>query len=435
MSKLQAPYTDAMRLGMGFNSFTQQLCINDAVRVVQGNVNVPATEGTLRTVPLSAPTSTASSTAPRVSQDVVWTAKFVTKVSEIVDTLNVSGSLQIKCDAIGGSGKASATFVDTNKIKESDINYLISAKVVNQRLEAPDLTQFAPLANVPASEFTNVYGDSFISGFLEGGEFNALISIKAKEKSAVQKIMGQLQVNLAFAGGAVQVAGTAAGGKDSVNTKIDGETTISVSWKGGGDIQGSETTDWTLETLKKVAIAFPQKVLNCPIRTHAILTEYSDLKSFHTSTTVKGSPLDYENAGVYSSELLDMYLEYKEIARGIRQALLGVEQEQVTLKAQPTKEEFKTRAAKAMEDYNKRLQAYQASPPAGSSPPMPPNAIKPYDPSIFGLEEASTDCRFEMIKIVREVDAVAQDPRIAAQNRPYQYLQPMVFRMLVPIAT
>lgn len=35
--------------------------------------------------------------------------------------------------------------------------------------------------------------------------------------------------------------------------------------------------------------------------------------------------------------------------------------------------------------------------------PLPSNKVQLYGPDIFGLELASRDCRFEMIKIVREV--------------------------------
>jgi hypothetical protein len=35
--------------------------------------------------------------------------------------------------------------------------------------------------------------------------------------------------------------------------------------------------------------------------------------------------------------------------------------------------------------------------------PLPANPVEPYDADIFGLEVAARACRFEMIKIVREV--------------------------------
>lgn len=113
----------------------------------------------------------------------------------ITDT-NV-GSLAIKVDAIGASGKAEGHYFDSNIFKDSDINYLIQVKVTNQKLVANDVTQFVPIRNVQPSQFTEVYGDSCklthntmsaryadtgtdISGFLEGGIFNALISVKLK---------------------------------------------------------------------------------------------------------------------------------------------------------------------------------------------------------------------------------------------------------------
>jgi hypothetical protein len=39
----------------------------------------------------------------------------------------------------------------------------------------------------------------------------------------------------------------------------------------------------------------------------AILTKYTSLRSFHEQT-VRGTPLDYEIAGIYTSALLDSYM-------------------------------------------------------------------------------------------------------------------------------
>lgn len=35
--------------------------------------------------------------------------------------------------------------------------------------------------------------------------------------------------------------------------------------------------------------------------------------------------------------------------------------------------------------------------------PLPSNPVRLYDADVFGLEVAASDCRFEMIKLVREV--------------------------------
>ncbi|KAJ7351546.1 hypothetical protein DFH08DRAFT_923452 [Mycena albidolilacea] len=454
MAYLLAPYNSAMRLGMGFNSFTQQLCINDAVKTTD---NQTATEKNLR------PQYKKGDMDSSTSQVVTWSAKFVDRISEVTDSLNISGSLEIKCDAIGGGGGASAHFIDSNKFKESDLNYFIQVKVTNEQLVAHDVTEFCPIANVSDADFTRVYGDSFISGFIEGGEFNALVSIKLKDRSKAKEIGGQLKVELDLK--AASVKGTAKGDKKDLESSYEGETTISVSWTGGGDIKDESVTDWTFATLKAVAMEFPEHVMACPMRTNAILTKYTSLKSFHEKT-LKGSPLDYENAGVYSSALLDAYMDFKVMWRNIQMAAWEVEQGQSYLIAKLNLPEFSEMAAEAKKYYAAQTVRYQKSllgpavesgtssliengGPEGDGStvmqvvkaglhepveaPLPPNALTPYPATIFGLDKARRDCRFEMIKIVKEVDAVAHDPKVAIDpSRIWQYLSPAVFRLLLP---
>lgn len=85
--------------------------------------------------------------------------------------------------------------------------------------------------------------------------------------------------------------------------------------------------------------------------------------------------------------------------------------------------------------------------------PLAANKVELYDPDIFGLEVAARECRFEMIKIVREVrqilqhpcapdtdmalqvDAVTKDPQVACDpDRTSQYLSPSIFRLLLPVS-
>lgn len=221
---------------------------------------------------------------PFVPQEVTWTAKFVDRLSEVTDSLNISGrlvctsvysrikvsrclsgigSLQIKCDLMGGAN-ASGGFLDMNKFKESDINYFIQVRVTNQRLEVPNLTELDPSA-APSSEFTRVYGDCFISGFTTGGEFNALVSIKLKDHSTANEIRGKLEGELNLK--AAKLKGEVAGEKTSSSLNIDGETTISVSWRGGGQIKADDVKDWDLNSLREIAMAFPDYIMQYPLRT------------------------------------------------------------------------------------------------------------------------------------------------------------------------
>ena len=98
-----------------FNSYTQTLCINDVVQKPNG---IKASETDLQvklppenTNSLTGPTNTSNeskvlSGTPRsrivvssdgqreVSQTVTWTAKFVDKISEVTDSMNISGKLR-----------------------------------------------------------------------------------------------------------------------------------------------------------------------------------------------------------------------------------------------------------------------------------------------------------------------------------------------------
>ncbi|KAJ7847168.1 hypothetical protein B0H13DRAFT_2238801 [Mycena leptocephala] len=368
MAYLLAPYNSAMRLGMGFNSFTQQLCINDAVKTKD---NQTATEKNL--------------TRPQYKKARLstWSAKFVDRISEVTDSLNISGSLEIKCDAIGGGGGASAHFIDSNKFKESDLNYFIQVKVTNQQLVADDVTEFSPIANVSDADFTRVYGDSFISGFIEGGKFNALVSIKLKDRSKAKEIGGQLKIDLDLK--AASVHGQAEGGKKDLESTYEGETTIS-------------------------------RCVDC-----AILTKYTRLEELPRET-LKGSPL-----GVYSSALLDAYMDFKVMWRNIQ-----MESQALALIVPATPSEEKTEnGGSDVDAAPKQVIKVQVCEPVEA--PLPPNVLTPYPANIFGLDKARRDCRFEMIKIVKEVDAVAQDPKVAIDpSRTWQYISPAIFRLLLP---
>lgn len=81
--------------------------------------------------------------------------------------------------------------------------------------------------------------------------------------------------------------------------------------------------DWTFDTMRAVALKFPDEVAKCPMRTHAILTKYTSLKSFHNSK-LKFNPLSYENARVYTATLRDAFLDYQNISKSLSVLALNV---------------------------------------------------------------------------------------------------------------
>jgi hypothetical protein len=140
--------------------------------------------------------------------------------------MDIKGALAIKIDAIGGGAKAQANYLNTDTFKKSDINYHLQVNVVNQRLVGEDVTDFMPIKNVQSNQFKDVYGNCYISGFLEGGIFNAVISIELEDKNEVKNFGGELAINAKFGAGAGEVTGFGAGSKQTSDHKTNDKVTV-----------------------------------------------------------------------------------------------------------------------------------------------------------------------------------------------------------------
>lgn len=79
-----------------------------------------------------------------------------------MDALNISTAMSIKYGTIHGNG--SASFVNENKVLDSQLNYIVSVKVNNIGPIEPEDMEFQPIERLPPEKFTEVYGDAFISG-------------------------------------------------------------------------------------------------------------------------------------------------------------------------------------------------------------------------------------------------------------------------------
>jgi hypothetical protein len=242
-----APFSSYMKLGQGFNSYTQEVCIENAVLIspqvvpspvlpksvplqpISGNLPNGKTNGISNGTsngttngtsngenakPLSAavtdlphtseagaPSSVPEKLPPpdkNMSQIVTYSSRSVSNMADIVDALNISASASIKYGTVKGSG--SASFVNENKVNQSDLNYIITVKVTNSITIYPDEMTFNPLDGMNPKDFTEIFGDCFISGFLEGGEFSAIISIKVDDKSKLHEVKAAAEAELAIAG-------------------------------------------------------------------------------------------------------------------------------------------------------------------------------------------------------------------------------------------
>ena len=75
------------------------------------------------------------------------------------------------------------------------MNFLVQVKVISRLLAARDLTQMREIPGIKSSDFTEIYGDSYISGFIEGGEFAALFSITVDSERDVPAVRSAFELS------------------------------------------------------------------------------------------------------------------------------------------------------------------------------------------------------------------------------------------------
>jgi len=113
---LLAPYNDSMQLGQGYNSFLQLPCIDGAVEISESSVKTQAVR---------------AGGAGNVSQVVSYSSRFVEKISDVVRSMNISAASSIKSGTIEASGNSLS--VDEAKFAASDLNAVVSVKVINRK--------------------------------------------------------------------------------------------------------------------------------------------------------------------------------------------------------------------------------------------------------------------------------------------------------------
>lgn len=411
---LSAPYSNAMRIGQGFNTYTQEIRLESAVVVgsskpkkkASSDLKLPAATETTPLSPPATPNATVTvnplsdvpavavngvpqppsheisraatpsppptpglgsafdvitaptgelpfeipaGPTPNKSQSVTYSTRAIENVSDIMDALNISTSMSIKYGTIHGNGNAS--FVNENKVLDSELNYVVSVMVNNDAQSPIEDMEFQDIPGLPLGLFTEVYGDSFISDFTEGGEFNAVISIKLNDKSKYRSVKQAVDVQLAVGPPTLEIGASEAIAKEHSEALKNTEISISVNWVGGGEIK-KPTVPWTIQSVVAVANAFPSMVARSSARTQAILSRYTSLRSFQTwkwtrlleerklwesdPRNQKGGEnnksgkelyeepviiLNYVPCAIYTAELFDALMIYKKMWKKIGEML------------------------------------------------------------------------------------------------------------------
>lgn len=120
---------------MGYNSYTQTLCID---RAVTYNAHMTKTTANISQVsritnrwqnlPISdLNISREASTNPQCSKTVTYSSKLVQHLSQIATSLNVSHSASIKKGTVEVAGNSNA--INEEKVRQSDINAVVTVNV------------------------------------------------------------------------------------------------------------------------------------------------------------------------------------------------------------------------------------------------------------------------------------------------------------------
>lgn len=216
----------------------------------------------------------------------------------------------------------------------------------------------------------------------------------------------------------------------------------------------ADDQDWTFETMRAAALKFPTLVAETPIRTHAVLTKLTALRSFWTATlgAANAAMPDFELAGVYTEFLHEAYLDYKAIAKNLHtlsydcsigtQKLLLSPKELAQQKpasstgaaAPANPEAASEKPADNTTQHDSDPETVVVSAGGGSDKVLSSARItRPFPATISGLEQARQAARRQLNRIVGEVDAISRNPELATdENRPLPYMSPLEFRDLLP---
>lgn len=375
-----------------------------------------------------------ASAARGPSQTVTYSSRFIEKLTDITDDMMISGALTVKMAKIGGSGRGS--FVNSDKFKESDLNFYISVKVTSQNSNFKDALIYNPMRSVAigSDDFNKVYGDSFISGFLEGGEFNAIISMKILNKAKLMDIKAEATV--ALTAGPVDITANANVGIARTNVEMNTETTIQVSWCGGGHIKPMEQP-WNIQSVMQAAARFPQLVADAPQRTYAILTKYDSLRSFVSRRPEAYSPIQYENAQIYTNVLMEAFMSYKSLYKKLGDQLFSIQNKTLEFEPWPNAPGW-TSASTEISEVIKQAAAYgnqvaTTTAKGQQAVANSPDDVSQFEANVAGISIARKSIRRQMVYIVNEVDLIEKSPKVATdQDHEEPFQSPTLFETRLP---
>lgn len=130
-------------------------------------------------------------------------------------------------------------------------------------------------------------------------------------------------------------------------------------------------------------------------------------------------PLDYGNTTLYSGVLLDSYMEYKHIVKKLNQSTLPGPYKPAIL--------ILTAVIETL-----HLSKYQEAPECSHEETI--EGLKPIRLTYSELEDAKNHCRSQMMRILKEVDLISQNPDLAInEDHEQPFDSSELFATMLPV--
>ncbi|EQL02216.1 hypothetical protein OCS_02067 [Ophiocordyceps sinensis CO18] len=285
-------YVDGMQEGRGVNTFTGELKRQNAVRL-------------------------ASNSAPSIQLSCHH--ERITSYDELAKSLDVSVGASFSYR--GATGDAKSKFIDSTKITDSRLVYIVKCQTQSQPELKPDATF---IWDNKTENPQIAYGDRYISGFIEGGSLVARVIIELKDMNARQDI--EASASAAFSGIGVEGKASAEMKRHVENISKSSTVTYDFVYIGAPPFDTkAEISDpaekesegqHEILQLKSLTNIFLQKASDHGWKSYAILDDYQNIPNFHGAEMFY--PLDYSQAEREAWSKFDSQKRHNDILKSIR---------------------------------------------------------------------------------------------------------------------
>jgi len=260
-----------MQLGQGFNTYTQETCLNDAVTVTKP-------------------------TPPVTPYTRDYNSLLIEEYEKLATSLDISAGATVS--GWGQSGEVNVEFMSRSEFESSDVTYLVKVNVEHQPTHDGQYS-----FNWVAPEDPNkTYGDRYISDFVKGGYYYARISIRSINRSESEEIKQSAKVAFTMYGATGEVTEAVKSAVEKIQKHS--EVRISKMESGGGNkLLAAQDS---MLSLKEEADQFYKDAEKHNYLRYAILSKYENLKDFNNAF----KPFDYVYASKKSWKLFDEFTAY-----------------------------------------------------------------------------------------------------------------------------